>query len=139
MSTGDGGVPLFLPVAEAKEADQPVFAELLRDFRARGWVSTHCWWRTALSTVYSAQKLATLGNLGWLWRVPRTLGEAGRVLAETPQEAFVESGLHEGYRIAQTQSYYYAGVAHRWLIVHSEELSKARAKGSPPSPVLYIH
>ena len=49
-----------------------------------------------------------------LCRVPRTLGEAGRVLAETPRAAFVESDLHEGYRIAQTQSYY-AGVVHRWL------------------------
>jgi transposase len=49
------------------------------------------------------------------------------VLAETPRAAFVESDLHEGYRIAQTQSYY-AGVVHRWLIVHSEELRKAASE-----------
>jgi len=79
------------------------------------------------SALYSAQNLATLGNLRWLCRVPRTLGEAGRVLAETPREAFVESGLHQGYRIAQTQSYY-AEVAHRGLIVHSEELRKAASE-----------
>jgi transposase len=35
MSTGDGRVPLFLRVANGNEADQAVFAELLRDFRAR--------------------------------------------------------------------------------------------------------
>jgi len=35
MSTGDGGVPLLLRVADGNEADQAVFAELLRDFRAR--------------------------------------------------------------------------------------------------------
>ena len=49
MSTGDGGVPLFLRVANAKEADQAVFAELLRDFPSHGWISTHCLWRTERS------------------------------------------------------------------------------------------
>jgi transposase len=124
MSTGDGGVPLFLRVADGNEADQAVFAELLRDFRARLDLDALF---VADSALYSAENLATLGNLRWLCRVPRTLGEARRVLAETPREAFVESGLHEGYRIAQTQSYY-AGVAQRWLIVHSEELRKAASE-----------
>ena len=124
MSTGDGGVPLFLRVADGDEADQAVFAELLRDFRARLNLDALF---VADSALYSAQNLATLGNLRWLCRVPRTLGEAGRVLAETPREAFVESGLHQGYRIAQTQSNY-AGVAQRWLIVHSEKLRKAASE-----------
>jgi transposase len=124
MSTGDGGVPLFLRVANGNEADQAVFAELLRDFRARLDLDALF---VADSALYSAQNLATLGNLRWVCRVPRTLGEAGRVLAETPRAAFVESDLHEGYRIAQTQSYY-AGVVHRWLIVHSEELRKAASE-----------
>jgi transposase len=124
MSTGDGGVALFLRVADGNEADQAVFAELLRDFRARLNLDALF---VADSALYSAQNLATLGNLRWLCRVPRTLGEAGRVLAETPREAFVESGLHQGYRIAQTQSNY-AGVAQRWLIVHSEKLRKAASE-----------
>jgi hypothetical protein len=51
MSTGDGGVPLFLRVANANEADQAVFAELLLGTSVHGWISTHCLWRTALSTV----------------------------------------------------------------------------------------
>jgi transposase len=80
MSTGDGGVPLFLRVANGNEADQAVFAELLRDFRARLDLDALF---VADSALYSAQNLATLGNLRWVCRVPRTLGEAGRVLAET--------------------------------------------------------
>jgi len=111
-------------VANGNEADQAVFAELLRDFRARLDLDALF---VADSALYSAQNLATLGNLRWVCRVPRTLGEAGRVLAETPRVAFVESGLHQGYRIAQTQSYY-AEVAHRGLIVHSEELRKAASE-----------
>jgi transposase len=65
-----------------------------------------------------------LGELRWLCRVPRTLSEARRVLAETPREAFVQSEAHEGYRIAQRRSDY-GGVGQRWLVVHSEELEKA--------------
>jgi transposase len=35
MSTGDGGIPLFLRVADGNESDAAVFAELIKDFRAR--------------------------------------------------------------------------------------------------------
>ena len=76
------------------------------------------------AALYGAENLASLGNLRWLCRVPRTLSEAKRVLAETPREAFVQSEAHEGYRIAQRRSDY-GGVGQRWLVVHSEELEKA--------------
>jgi transposase len=35
MSTGDGRIPLFLRVADGNESDAAVFAELIKDFRAR--------------------------------------------------------------------------------------------------------
>jgi transposase len=124
MSTADGGVPHFSRVADGNEADQSIFAELLRNLRARLDLDALF---VADSALCSAENLASLGTLRWLCRVPRTLGEAGRVLAETPREAFVESGPHEGYRIAQTQSDY-GGVAQRWLIVHSEELEQAASE-----------
>ncbi len=45
-----------------------------------------------------------------------TLAEVRRVLAETPPaEAFVQSKLHEGYRIARTTGSDYGGVEQRWL------------------------
>ena len=81
MSTGDGGVPLFLRVADGNEADQAVFAELLRDFRARLNLDALF---VADSALYSAQSLATLGNLRWLCRVPRTLGENRAGVGQNP-------------------------------------------------------
>lgn len=35
MSTGKGAVPLFFRVADGNEADQAVFADLVKEFMAR--------------------------------------------------------------------------------------------------------
>lgn len=120
MSTGDGGIPLFLRVADGNDSDQAVFADLIKDFRARLNLDVLF---VADAALYGAENLASLGSLRWLCRVPRTLGEARRVLEETPREAFVRSALHEGYRFARTRSNY-GGIEQRWLVVHSEELEK---------------
>ncbi len=121
MSTKDGGIPLFLRIADGNEADQNVFSALLTDFRRR--VDLDALFVTD-SALYGAQSLASLGKLRWLCRVPLTLKQARRVLAEVPQEAFVRSPIHEGYRLYETQSDY-GGVPQRWLVVESEELQKA--------------
>src|SRR5215208_956281 len=65
MSSGDGGVPLFLRVADGNEADQATFAELIRTFKAQLDLEALF---VADSALYSAQNLATLGNLRWLCR-----------------------------------------------------------------------
>ena len=121
MSTKDGGIPLFLRVADGNEADQSVFSALLTDFRQRMNLDALF---VADSALYRAQSLASLGKLRWLCRVPLTLEQARRVLAEAPQEAFVRSPIHEGYRLYETKSDY-GGVPQRWLVVESEELQKA--------------
>lgn len=124
MSTKDGGIPLFLRVANGNEADQSVFCRLLTDFRQRMDLDALF---VADSALYGAQSLASLGELRWLCRVPLTLEQARRVLAETPQEAFVRSPVHEGYHLYETQSDY-GGVPQRWLMVESEELQKAASE-----------
>jgi transposase len=48
------------------------------------------------AALYGAENLASLGGLRWVCRVPKTLAEARRVLAETSTEAFVQSAAHEG-------------------------------------------
>jgi transposase len=121
MSTGGGAVPLFLRVADGNDSDQAVFADLIREFRARVDLDALF---VADAALYSAENLASLGELRWLCRVPKTLAEARRVLAETPPEAFVRSELHEGYRIARARSDY-GGVEQRWLVVESEELERS--------------
>lgn len=124
MSTADGGVPVFMRVADGNEADQAVFAELLVDFRDQ--LDFDALFVTD-AALYGADNLASLGSLRWLCRVPATLRQARRALRETPSTAFVESDHHEGYRFAELESDY-GGVVQRWLVVHSDELEKAAAE-----------
>lgn len=124
MSTADGGVPLFLRIADGNEADQAVFAGLLKDFRTQVDLDALF---VADSALYSAKNLASLGELRWLCRVPLNLEQARRVLAEAPQEAFVRSPIHGDYRLYETVSDY-GGVPQRWLVVESEKLQKAAGK-----------
>src|SRR5215218_1745448 len=112
---GEGGVPLFFRVAEGNGADQAVFAGLLRDFKAQVDLEPLF---VADSALYAAEQLPSLSRLRWLCRVPATLGEARRLLAETPEEAFTESSL-EGYHLYEAKSDY-ARVRQRWLVVENE-------------------
>jgi len=121
LSTGEGGIPLFFRVADGNETDQAVFAELIEEFQARLNLDALF---VADAALYSAENLASLSELRWLCRVPRTLAEARRALAETPREAFMHSAAHEGYRFAEAKSEH-GGVKQRWLLIHSEELEKA--------------
>ena len=70
MSAGEGGIPLFLRVADGNETDAAVFAELIKDFRGRLDFDALF---VADAALYGAENLASLGNLRWLCRGPRTL------------------------------------------------------------------
>lgn len=68
------------------------------------------------SALYSAGNLQTLGETRWLTRVPETLAEAKRLLAETDPEQMME--LPDGYTYRQVPSQY-GGIAQRWLLIYS--------------------
>jgi transposase len=121
MSIGEGGIPVFMRIADGNEADQAVFCELLTEFRARMDLDALF---VADAALYGAENLASLGHLRWLCRVPASVKEARQALAQTPRQAFIHSEHHEGYRFAEIDSDY-GRISQRWLVVHSEELEKA--------------
>lgn len=123
MQSGDGGIPLFLRVADGNEADQATFAKLMSDFKTRLDFDTLF---VADSALYSADELPTLNHLRWLCRVPQTIKETKTLLEEIPEEAFAESAL-EGYCLAEAKSEY-GGVEQRWVVVQSAERQKAHNK-----------
>ena len=124
MCTGDGGIPLFLRVADGNEADQATFAKLLAEFKMRLNFDALF---VADSALYSAENLPTLNHLRWLCRVPQTIKEARKLVEEIPQESFITESAPEGYRLAETKSEY-GGVAQRWVVVESPESQKAQKK-----------
>ncbi|MEJ7814779.1 MAG: IS1634 family transposase [Rubrobacter sp.] len=122
MCTGDGGIPLFLRVADGNEADQATFAKLLAEFKMRLDFDALF---VADSALYSAEKLPALNHLRWLCRVPQTIKEAKTLLEEIPQESFITESAPESYRLAETESEY-GGVKQRWVVVESPERQKAQ-------------
>jgi transposase len=122
MCTGDGGIPLFLRVADGNEADQATFAKLLAEFKMRLNFDALF---VADSALYSAENLPALNHLRWLCRVPQTIKETRTLLEEIPGESFITESAPEGYRLAETKSEY-GGVAQRWVVVESSERQKAQ-------------
>jgi len=122
MESGDGGVPLFLRVADGNEADRATFAKLASDFKARLDFDALF---VADSALYSAEELSTLSHLRWLCRVPATIKEARTLLQEVPEENFTTKSAPEGYRLAEVRSDY-GGIEQRWVVVESHERDKAQ-------------
>jgi transposase len=122
MCTSDGGIPLFLRVADGNEADQATFAKLLAEFKMRLNFDALF---VADSALYSADNVPTLNHLRWLCRVPQTIKEARTLLEEIPEESFVTERAPEGYRLAETKSEY-SGVEQRWVVVESHERHEAQ-------------
>jgi transposase len=77
------------------------------------------------SALYSAKNLQTLGETRWLTRVPETLAEAKRLLAETDRGQMGE--LPDGYAYLEVPSQY-GGIAQRWLVVYSSSAAQREEK-----------
>jgi transposase len=123
MTSKDGGVPLFFRVADGNEADQAVFAELLRAFEAQIDLDALF---VADSALYGAQSLDALRGLRWLCRVPLTVKEAKEAVSGIAEEEFVAPSdpALAGYKIHETLSDY-GEVSQRWLVVQSDQLRAA--------------
>lgn len=124
MTSKDGGVPLFFRVADGNEADQAVFAELLRAFKAQIDLDDALF--VADSALYGAESLDALRGLRWLCRVPLTIKEAKEALSGIAEGEFITPSdpALAGYKIHETTSDY-GEVSQRWLVVQSEELRGA--------------
>jgi transposase len=77
------------------------------------------------SALYGAENLRRLGQIRWLTRVPETLAEAKRLLAETEPDELTE--LPDGYAFLEVPSNY-GEIAQRWLVVHSSVAAQREAK-----------
>ena len=77
------------------------------------------------SAIYAAANLEALRETHWLTRVPETIAEAKRLIAETAMEAL--RPLSEGYAGCEVSSTY-GGVEQRWLVVYSAAAAQREAQ-----------
>ena len=77
ICSGDGGVPLFLKLADGNQVDSAVFGQILSDFKKQLKLDALF---VADSALYTAKKLVIIKNLKWLSRVPLAVKQAKQLI-----------------------------------------------------------
>lgn len=108
-------LPVWMEALSGNQSDKESFPNTIRAFcqQLKGGESGFF---VVDSALYSAGHLREMGAIRWLTRVPETLAEAKRLVAETELSEMTE--LQDGYAYLEVSSNY-GGVAQRWLVVHS--------------------
>ena len=108
-------LPVWMEALSGNQSDKESFPDTIQAFCQQMKGEDDCY-LVVDSALYSASNLKELKAFRWLTRVPETLAEAKRLVAETELSEMTE--LPDGYAYLEVPSNY-AGVAQRWLVVHS--------------------
>lgn len=114
ICSGDGGIPLFVKLADGNQVDSAVFGQILSDFKQQLNLDALF---VADSALYTAKNLVIIKNLKWLSRVPLAVKQAKQLISQLTESDFKESQT-SGYKWSQ-QCSDYAGITQRWLVVES--------------------
>ena len=114
ICSGDGGVPLFVKLADGNQVDSAVFGQILCDFKKQLNLDALF---VADSALYTAKNLVIIKNFQWLSRVPLAVKQAKQLISQLTDSDFIKSKI-SGYKWSQ-QCSDYAGITQRWLVVES--------------------
>ncbi len=114
ICSGDGGIPLFVKLADGNQVDSAVFGQILCDFKKQLNLDALFVADSALST---AKNLVIIKNFQWLSRVPLAVKQAKQLISQLTDSDFIKSKI-SGYKWSQ-QCSDYAGITQRWLVVES--------------------
>jgi transposase len=106
---------LWMETLSGNRGDKESFPKTVRAF-CQQLKAEHTVYFVVDSALYSAKNLQTLGETRWLTRVPETLAEAKRLLAEADADEMGE--LPDAYAYLEVPGDY-GGIAQRWLVVYS--------------------
>jgi transposase len=118
--SGDGGVPLFLRVADGNEQDKSVFGKIAKEYKSRIDFETMI---VGDSALYTENNLQLMSEIFWLSRVPLSIKAAQDLVNEIPSKDLIKSSL-EGYSWKEIVLEY-GGIKQRWLLVESEKRKKS--------------
>lgn len=112
----DGGVPLWLKVADGNQSDAQAFAGVMSDFATQWDVESLF---VIDAAFYSEPNLQQVSSLRWLSRVPQTL-KAAKTLIEQPTTELTavacDLNEYQMWEVCQT----YGGIEQRWILIESQ-------------------
>lgn len=108
-------LPVWMEVLSGNHSDRDSFPDTIQAFCKQLKAGEDCF-LVVDSALYGAENLRSLGETRWLTRVPETLKQAKRLVAETDPDDLTE--LPDGYAYLEVPSDY-GDVAQRWLVVFS--------------------
>jgi transposase len=111
----DGGVPLWLKVANGNTSDSREFSRILQEFSEQ-WDLQGMFILDA--AFYNEPSLKEVSSLKWLSRVPKTLKEAKELIGGSTDEYQECPCTVKDYRLWECRSTY-AGIEQRWILVES--------------------
>ncbi len=117
-------LPVWMEVLSGNHSDKDSFPATIQAFCSQLKAGEDCF-LVVDSALYGAENLRSLGEIRWLTRVPETLAEAKRLVAETDPDEMTE--LPDGYAYLEVPSDY-GDVAQRWLVVYSPVAAQREEK-----------
>ncbi|MCB0061417.1 MAG: IS1634 family transposase [Caldilineaceae bacterium] len=118
-------LPLWLEVLDGNSNDKKSFAQTIKSYCRQLEEEETPPWFVMDSAAYSEENLTAWQTIGWVTRVPETVGEAKAVLQAVALEAMTDVG--EGYRIYPLGNTY-GGIRQRWLVVYSHQAYERESK-----------
>jgi len=112
-------LPVWMEALSGNSSDKASFPKTIRAFCEQWEVEEPFF--VVDSALYSAENLRALGGIRWLTRVPGSVGEARRLLAEADRSQMTE--MEDGYAYLEHRVTY-GGVEQRWLVVYSPEAAR---------------
>jgi transposase len=121
--SGDGGIPLFLRVADGNEQDKVVFGEIAVEYKSMIDFETMI---VADSALYTVKNLQLMSSIKWLSRVPLSLGKAKELVNNVLDNELTQSSI-EGYSWKE-EVITYGEIKQRWLLVESQKRKESDLK-----------
>jgi transposase len=118
-------LPVWVEALSGNSSDKESFPKTVQVFCEQMKAGQQNVYFVVDSAMYGAENLKTLGEIGWLTRVPETLADAKQVLVETAVDMMTE--LEDGYAYFELASDY-GGVPQRWLVVYSPKAAQREDK-----------
>jgi transposase len=117
-------LPMWLEVLDGNSSDKESFPQTIKEYCRQLEGETPPWF-VMDSAGYSRDNLRGWEEIGWVTRVPETVGEAKAMLQAVGKEAMEELG--GGYRICPLCNTY-GDIRQRWVLVYSRQAYERESK-----------